>query len=147
MVISSKTFLPIFSKNVSFVEKIVKLKIFNRYPISHRKGYIHFRRQTSPFLQKRLAPQKRFFAAFSENTVSLKKLLNNKIFSTLFVIKSYVNFWTKRPPFPKKLSNMPPKQFYTFSLKILGFFFRKNCWIKKCSASNFKWKRLYSFLV
>ncbi len=42
----------------------------------------------------------------------LKKLLNNKVFSTSFVIKkSYVNFWRKPFLFPKKLSKEPPKQF------------------------------------
>ncbi len=41
--------------------------------ISHKKDYIHFRRQTYSSLQKRLGPPKRFFAIFSENTAFFEK--------------------------------------------------------------------------
>ncbi len=61
-----------------------------QYLISHKKGYVHFCRQTPTSIQKKLGPQKRFSAVFSENTAFLKKLLNNKIFSTLFVIKKFM---------------------------------------------------------
>ncbi len=56
------------------------------------------------------------FRRFSKNTAFFeKKLLKINIFNSLFVIKkSYVNFWRKTLPFSKKLSNAPPKNFFTF---------------------------------
>ncbi len=55
--------------------------------MSHKKVYIHSRRQTPPFLRKSLGPQKRFLVFSQKITHFWKKLLNNKIFNTLFVIK------------------------------------------------------------
>ncbi len=49
-------------------KKLLYEELFeNSFPI--KKGYIHFRHQTPPFLQEGLGPQKQFFAIFSENTV------------------------------------------------------------------------------
>ncbi len=48
-------------------------------------------------------------------------MLNNKIFVISFVIKSYLNFWGKTSPFPKKSLNLSRKQFSRFSQKILLF--------------------------
>ncbi len=67
-----KFFFTIFSKNVAFFEKIVERKIFKTsFPI--KKNNIRFRCQTAPSLQKRLGPQKWFFAILSENTARLEK--------------------------------------------------------------------------
>ncbi len=55
MGISPKTFFPIFFKNVAFFGKIVKWKNIQNL-ISDKKGYIHFRRRTSPSHEKRLGP-------------------------------------------------------------------------------------------
>ncbi len=67
MVIPPKIFFPIFSKNIAFFKKTVRWKNIQNL-IFHKKGNIHFRRQTPPSLQKRLGLQKRIFAIFSENT-------------------------------------------------------------------------------
>ncbi len=132
-----QNFSPFSPKMLLFLRKLLNEKIFKTsFPI--KKGYIHFPCQVHPSLQKRLGPQKWFFAVFSENTAFLwKKLLNNKIFNPyLWLKKSHVNFWRKEAFFPKKLSNAPPKQFFTiFSGNTV--FFQKNCWPKKYSASNF----------
>ncbi len=37
--------------------------------------------------------------------------------------KVYINFWGKMPSFPKKWSNVPPKQFFSFLKKYFFFFF------------------------
>ncbi len=74
-----------------------------------------------PF-KKDSCPRNCGFAVFSENTAFLKKLLNNEVFSTSFMIKkSYVNFWRKTPPFPKKLSKVPINSFSLFSQKMVNF--------------------------
>ncbi len=67
-----KIFSPTFSKNVGFFENIVRWKNIQNL-IPHKKGYIHFRRQTPFSLRKRLVHQKQFFAVFSENTASFEK--------------------------------------------------------------------------
>ncbi len=83
---SRQIFFSIFSKNVVFSEKLLNEKIFQTsFPI--KKSCIHSRCQTPPFLYKRLGPQKRFSVVFSENYTFWKKLVNNKIFDTSFVIK------------------------------------------------------------
>ncbi len=64
--VPAKFFSPIFSQNVPFYGKIVKWKNIQNF-ISHKRGYIHFRRQMPPLLHKRLGPQKRFFVVLSEN--------------------------------------------------------------------------------
>ncbi len=55
-----------------FFEKIVGWNNIQNL-ISHKKGYIHFRRQTLTSLQKRRGPQKWFFVIFSENTAFFEK--------------------------------------------------------------------------
>ncbi len=59
-----KIFFDIFSECVAFFEKIVRWKK-NKNLISHKKGYIHFRRPMPASFQKGLGPQKRSFAFFS----------------------------------------------------------------------------------
>ncbi len=125
-----KIFFHFLQKCCFLKKKLLNEKIF-KTSFSIRKVIpIYFRRHTPRSLQKRLAPQKRFLPLFQKILLFLKKLLNNKIFS------SYVNFWRKTLPFPKKLSNVFPKQFFTVFLENT-LFFRKNCWVKKYSASNF----------
>ncbi len=78
-----------------------------------------------PSLQKRLGPQKQFFAVFSENIASLKELLNNKIFSTLFVIKKVMLIFEARRLLSLKNSGMRPKQFYKVFSENTCFFSKK----------------------
>ncbi len=69
-----------------------------------------------PFHSKGTCSPKMHFRILLEKLIHifLKKLLNNKIFVTYFVIKkSYVNFWGKTLPFHQKWSNVSPKQFFT----------------------------------
>ncbi len=122
-----QNFFPHFLQKCYFFRKNCQMKNI-QYLISHKKRYIHFRRQTPPSLQKRLQPQKRFFPLSQKIQPFLKKLLNKKIFNTIFVIK-VVNFLYNRPPFLKKLLNVPPKQFFTFFSENTAFF-GKNCRIK-----------------
>ncbi len=71
--IPKKFFLPFSRKMLIFFEKIVRLKNIQNL-ISHKKGYIDFRRQTRPFLQKGLVPHKISFSlSFSENTTFFEK--------------------------------------------------------------------------
>ncbi len=113
-------FFLILSKNVAFSKKLLNEK-YSKPNSPIKKVIFIFARKTPHSLKKRIGPQKRFFDVFSENTAFLKKLLNNKIFSTLFVIKSYVNFGSKTPPFPKELSMCPQNSFSQLSRKILLF--------------------------
>ncbi len=68
---SAQNFFPIVSKNIAFSKKLLN---DIRDLISYKKVYIHFRRQTPPFLQNRLGPQKRFSGVLSENYTFLEKL-------------------------------------------------------------------------
>ncbi len=121
----------LFSRKLSlkklFDEKILKIS----FPI--KKILFIFSIKCSS-LQKVLASSttpKRFSAIFSENAVFLKKQLNNQIFDK----RCYVNFWGKRFPFPKKLSNVPLKQFFTVFSENTAVF-EKIVELKKYSASN-----------
>ncbi len=143
-------FSPLSRKILLFFEKIVTWKNILNF-IFHKKNYIHFRRYSSPFLQKGFIPQKRFFGIFSENTgyyfeKTLTYIIKYSV-PTWFAIKSY-NFSGKTPPLPKKSSNVPQNSFSQFSWKIL--LFSKKLLNKKYSASDF-WKKKvisrYSFLV
>ncbi len=122
MIMSPKNFFLIFSKNIAFFEKIVKWKKFKiSFPIK-KAMFIFVAKRL--FLYKRDLAPKQFFVIFSENyNFFWKKLLNNKIFNTSFVIKnSYANFWGKTPPFSKKLSNVSPKKFFTVVSGNTAFF-------------------------
>ncbi len=113
----STIFSPFSSKILLFLEKFFNLKIFNTsFPI--KKGCVHFRRRSSSSFQKRWALETVVLSFTQKIQPFLKKLLNNKVFSTSFVIKkSYVNFWCKMPHFPKKLTKVPPKQFCTVNFQ------------------------------
>ncbi len=122
---------PLTPKNFfsPFTPKMLNEKIFNNlFPIK-KIVFIFVARRTLPF--ERDFSSRNGFLSFSQKIQPfLKKLLNYKIFSALFAIKSYVNFWCKRPPFPKKLLNVPPKQFFTFFFSENTAFFAKNRRIK-----------------
>ncbi len=52
------------------------------YLICNKKSYVNFWGKTPSFPKKfSNVPTKQFFTVFSENTASLKKLLNKEIFS------------------------------------------------------------------
>ncbi len=122
MVMFPQHFFPIFSKNIALFEKIVKWKNIQNL-ISHEKVYIHFRRQTPPPLQKRLGPQKPFFAVFSENYSFLRKnCQKNLIFNTSFVIKKVMLIFGARCLLSLRNCQMcPQNSFSRFSRKILPF--------------------------
>ncbi len=86
------------------MKKYWKLSSFSSFKRdwSPRNGFLPFSQKVTPFL---------------------KKLLNNKIFNTSFVIKkSYIKFLRKTPPFPEKFSQMRPQNsFSQFSQKIRLF--------------------------
>ncbi len=124
MVILPKHFPSIFSKNVAFFPKrLLDEKIF-KTSFSIKKGNIHFRRRT-PFPFKIDLVTRNSFLPFSQKIqLFLKKLLSNTILHTAFVIKSYLNFGGKTPPFPKKSSNVPRKQFFVIFSENTTFFKR-----------------------
>ncbi len=112
-------FLAIFLGNVAFFEKIVIWKNI-RNLISHKKGYIHLRRQTSFSPQERLGPQKRFFAVFSESTAFFEKTqyIQYQICDT----KGYDNFLARRSLFLKNVQMCPQNSFSLFFSKNTAFF-------------------------
>ncbi len=112
MVVSVQNFFPIVFKILLFSKKFVNDKIFETsFSIKKfifilvARGFLSFKRYLGPRI-----------------TNFWKKLVNNKIFDTSFVIKSYVNFRCKTPSFPKKLSNEPPKHFFTVFSENTAFF-------------------------
>ncbi len=69
-----KTSFPIFIQPVwGFLRE--KLQNSIRYPISHRKGYIHFCHPTPPSLKKCHVPVKFFFTVILENIVFFEKIV------------------------------------------------------------------------
>ncbi len=129
-------FSGIFSENVAFHEKIVRWKNSQNL-ISHIKGYIYFRPQAPPVFKKALGPQKLFFAVFFRKySFSLKKkLLNNNIFSTQFIINRVMLIFGARCLLSLKNGQMCPQNSFSMFLGKYDFF-RKNCWTKKYSKSN-----------
>ncbi len=113
----SKFFFVIFLENVTFFKKIVTWKNIQNL-IFHKKGYINFRRQMIPSLQKGLGSPKTFLRLFLGKCsvfffcfFFLKKLLNNKIFSTQFVIKKIMLIFEARRLLSLKNGQMcPPPQ-------------------------------------
>ncbi len=69
--VPQKIFFPISPKMLLFSKKLLDEKIFKT---SFRiKRYIHFQRQMPLSVQKRLGPQKRVFAVFSEDKAFFEK--------------------------------------------------------------------------
>ncbi len=121
MVMSSQNFFPHFLQKYCFFKTIVIWKnIQTSFPI--KKIVFIFVVKRLLFFKRDLRPRNGFLA-FSQKITPffLKILLNNRICNTSFMIKSYVTFWHKTPPFSRKLSNVTPKQFFVVSLKITLF--------------------------
>ncbi len=90
-------FSPIFSKNVSFFEKIVKeMKKYSKpyFPVK-KVIFIFLARRPLPF-KRDLGPWNGFSLFSQKIQLFLKKLLNNKIFNTSFVIKVMLIFGPRR---------------------------------------------------
>ncbi len=131
MVKPPKFFSPFSPKILLFSKKLLNEKLIKtKFPIK-KVIFIFVARRFLPS-KKDLGPRNNFLPFSQKITFFFfwKKLLNNKIFNTSFVIKNrYVHFWGKAPPFPKKLSNVSPKQFFTVFSENTAFF-GKNCQIK-----------------
>ncbi len=69
--VPEKFFFAIFSKNVAFFEKIVKMKKYSKPHFSQKRLY-SFSLPDAPFPSKETCPQKHFFAFFSERIVFKK---------------------------------------------------------------------------
>ncbi len=106
-----KNFFPFSPKMLLFLKKLFHEKIFKTlFPIK-KVIFIFVARCPLPF-KRDLGPRNGFLPFFQKIQLFLKKLLNNKIFSTSSVIKkSYVNFWRMTPPSPKKSGNVPQNSF------------------------------------
>ncbi len=133
--VPQKFLFVIFFENVAFLEKNVKWKNIQNL-VSHKKGYIHFRCQTSPSLQKGFGLRNGFSPFSRKIQLSIwggGELLNNKIFSTSFVIKKRVRliFGARRSHSLKMVRCVPEMVFSENTT-----FFLKNCCIKKYSTSN-----------
>ncbi len=124
-----------FHHFVSFFEKIVKWKCIQKFIIFYKKFIFIFVARCA-FLQKVWSPGNGFLQFSQKIQLFLKELLNNKIFSTYLICdkRDCVNFWGKTPSFPVNGQMCPITVFYSFHVKYC--FFRKNCCIKKYSASN-----------
>ncbi len=130
MVVSLQNFFPIFSKTVAFFGKIVKWKTIQNL-ISHKKGYIHFCRQTSPSFKRDLGPETMVLPFFQKIQPFLKKLLKNKVFSTSFVIKKVtLTFCARRLLSLKNCQRCLQNSFYSFLRK---------WWIFKKSIKISEW--------
>ncbi len=119
-----KIFSPFSPKMLLFSKKLLDENIFRTsFPI---KKVIFIFVAERPLRFKRDLGSGNSFLSFSQKIqLFLKKLLNNKIFSTSFVIKKgHINFGDKTLPFPKQSSNVSQNCFSLFSRKIL--FFSKN---------------------
>ncbi len=101
---SAQKFFPLSPKILLFSKKLLNDKIFETsFPIKKFIFILVSRRLLS--FKRDLGPRNGFLGFPRKITHFWKKLVNHKIFNTLFVIKSYVNFRGKTPSFPKKLSN------------------------------------------
>ncbi len=120
MVMSPEIFFPPFSqKMLLFSKKLLDEKYSKPHSPLKKVILIFITKRTLRF-KRDLGPRNGFLP-FSQIQLFLKKLLNNKIFSTSFVIKkSHVNFGYKTPPFLKQLSNVP--QFFTVFSENTAFF-------------------------
>ncbi len=123
--LAPKIFSPFSPKMLLFFEKIVKWKNIQNLISIKKVIFIFIARCLA--LQKRLGLQKWSF--FSENYSSfwkncnfLKKLLNNKIFNTSFMIKKVMlMFGARRLLSLKNYEMHPQNSFSQFSLKVLLF--------------------------
>ncbi len=118
-----KFFPPFSTKMLLFSKKLLDEKLFET-SFSIKKVILIFVARYPPFSSKETwAPETVFCHFLKKYSFFFLKVLNNKIFNTLFVIKkSYGNFWNKTPPFPKKSSNVLPKQFFTIFSENIAFF-------------------------
>ncbi len=136
-----KIFSPIFSKNVAFFEKIVKWNNF-KTSCSIRKVILIFVARHDFPSKATWVPEmvfRDFLRKYSLFSLFFppRKLLNNKIFSTSFVInKVTLIFGTRRFHSLKKCQICSQNSFSQFSQKIL--FFSKKLLNKKIfRISNF----------
>ncbi len=99
-----KIFFPIFSKNVTFLEKIVGSNNIENL-ISNEKD-IHFCPWTPLPFKRDMIPRNCFWPYFQKIQLFLKKLLNNKIISTSVVMKKVMFIFGARRSFSKKNRQM-----------------------------------------
>ncbi len=87
----------IFEENCAFFEKIAWWKNF-QYPLYSKKGYIHFCRKTSLYLQKWSFPEKWVFTVFSKycvfrTVVSMYLLLHSSSRTSFYLF--YGVYWLR----------------------------------------------------
>ncbi len=86
-----------------------------RYPISHKKGHIHFCRPTPHFLKNGLALQKLFFTVILESIVFFfEKIVIQKYSKPRFLQKSLYYFCRQTPVYPQNGLVLPQKIFHNF---------------------------------
>ncbi len=84
----------------------------NRYPISHRKGYIHFCRPDTPFSEKWSCPPKNFFHGYF-GFFFLNYYIKN-ISNLIFYKNVYIDFCCQTPPSPQNGHVFPQMVFHNF---------------------------------
>ncbi len=85
-----------------------------RYPISHKRGYIHFCHPTSHSLKWSCPPICDYFGKYCFVFFFLQKLLYKKYSKTHFLQKSLYWFLLPDVPFPSKCSCPPTNSFSQF---------------------------------
>ncbi len=119
-------------------EKLLDEKIFKAsFPIK-KIAFIFVAKHPLPF-KRDLAPRNDF-SPFSRKmqVFFLKKLLNNKIFSTWFVIKKcYVNFWGKTPRAKPLLTLTSTVRNIAILTHFLCQRFLDLCVLEQCSSITF----------
>ncbi len=118
-------FSPLSPKILLFSKKLLNDKILETsFPIK-KFIFILVRRQTPPFLQKRLGGPRNGFLAFSQKITHFwKKLVNNKIFDRYLICNKKVMliFHVRRLLSLKICQMRPAKQFFAVFSKNTAFF-------------------------
>ncbi len=145
MILSPKIFYLFFRKMLHSLKKLLNEKILKISFHIKKVIFILVARHPIP-LKMTWAPERGFhrkYCFFFEKTVKLENIL--------YLIcdkKGYVNFLDKTPSVPKKLPNVPLKQFFLIFLENTGFFLK--LLNKKIFAFNLTWKiltPLYMFSI
>ncbi len=96
-----------------FSKKLLDEKMFKTsFPL--KKGYIHFHRQTGSFPSKETcAPEMVFCRFLRKLLLFFKKLLNNKLFNTSFMIKKVMLIFGARRLLSLENCQMHPKTIFS----------------------------------
>ncbi len=125
-------FLGFHSAIMVFFRKKFQSRIL--YPISHRRGYIHFSCPMPHSLKNCHAPQKLFFAVILKNIVFFEKNVKQKLFKTSFFTNNFILIFVTRYPLSLQNGHVLPQM-------VFRSFFNVN-WR---TSVRFSYSKIYSF--